>query len=289
MIEQALTTLKEVYERLTTSFAYVAITLPLLESSAGSNLGVNLDASIPDTFGSIRDCNNRIQGVIGLVKDIAKLKPSSFSLVPKSLIIALPDSLSSIESQLDAMLKQIESVKSDGGLRDVGEDLIIHSVNQKSQPNVDLKTYYKVVDNQVDQALKGIHEILSIINPESFDPFSGAMANINVVQKDAQETLQELASLRRTAKVNATRAGNLITSTTAKLGTIEEQGQAALDATTAFKDTIEKHVSEAATGKGKITPLLADIEATQKKAQTLEVQVNTLKSTLDAFQSSLDA
>lgn len=288
MIKQAVESLKEVNDRLSNSFSGVAISIPTLESSDGSNLSVNLDVPIPETFGGIRECNDRIRGLIGLVEGISKLEPSAFSLVPKSLIIALPDSLIAIETQLDEMLEQIENVKGDGGLRDVGEDLIIHSVNQKSHLSVDLKGYYQLADNQVDQALKGVHEILSIINPESFDPFSGALASISALKKEAQETLQELASLKRNAKTNATQAENLVTSTTENLTTLETQGQAALTAANKAKETTEEHASKAAIEKAKVTTLLGNITATEKKALTLEGQVNTLQPTFEAFQKKLD-
>ncbi len=166
MITQAIETIRSERQKLTDTFASVVVTLLGLQSSAGSTLKVNLDIEIPETLGGINWFDQRINAMLGLVNGITEIDPLGFIFVPKSLITALPTTLSNIEEQLADLLRGIEEVKSDGGIRDVDDDLVIHSVDQIIHPSVDLKVFYQKADNQIDQALKGVHDILLILNAE---------------------------------------------------------------------------------------------------------------------------
>lgn len=288
MITQAIKSLQDASKKLSTTFSSVVMTIPALESSEGSPLEVNLDAPHPDTFGSIRGCNGRIRALLGLAESITQFKPVDFRLVPKTLVTALPKSLAAIEEQLTAMLQGIEQVKSDGGLRDVGDDLIIHSVTQQAHPNVDLKAYYQSADSQVDQALKGVYGILSILKPQSYDPFSGAMASINALEEELQSIHKVVVGIRKDAKTKATQIEKQATSTTSKLTDLETLCQDALTAADGFRNAVEDHASESAKGKEQISGLLTDITKTEEQAKNLKGQVDALQPTFEEFQRKLD-
>ena len=288
MITQALESMRAECEKLSESFSLVSTTIPTLEGSDGSSLTINLDTPIPGTFGTMRECNNRISTMLGLANGISELKAADFGLVPKSIVTALPVSLSVINDQLSGMLLRIEQVQSDGGLRDVGVDLIIHSVNQQAHPNVDLKSYYPTTDNHVDQALKGIHEILSVINPKSYDAFSGAMAGINAVQEKLEGIQKVIAALRKDAKTKTTQIETQATSTTEDLFELQNQCQGVLTEVIAMQAITVENSTDAAEGWKKISDLLSDIEETKNQANTLKGQVDSFQPTFEEFQKGLN-
>ncbi len=60
MIPEAIKAVSEANVKLSETYSKVVAMFPVLETSAGEPLNLNLEFSIPDTSGSITDCNNRI-------------------------------------------------------------------------------------------------------------------------------------------------------------------------------------------------------------------------------------
>ncbi len=226
--------------------------------------------------------------MLGLTTGIANLKPAAFKLVPKTIVTALPQSLLAIEKQLSEMLIMIDNVRSDGGIQRVENDLIIHSVAQQVHPSIDLKAYYKNADAQVDQALKGVHDILSIVKPESFDAFSGAVVGITSIQKQLDAALVDVAKLRKDAKAKSTNISTHAASAAKGLESLEASRATVEKEAAAFKDEAAGHAKSADLDKSKIMALLADIEAVKSRGDTLNAQVEALRPALESFQKQLD-
>lgn len=288
MITQAIKEIKNESTALSGAYAQIILKLPVLEDSAGTILEVNLDTNIPQAYGSINECNNRIKALVGLVSGLCKYKTSSFLLVPKSILTALPKSLATIRVQFLSLLEELEQVKSDGGFKDVTDDLIIHSVTQQTHPNIDLKTFYVAADNHVDQALKGVHEILAILKPKNLDPFLGAMAGINILEEEIIDAHKTVGRLRKDAKTKATQIENQANSTALRLTDLETLSQNSSNAALKFCEAAEKHANEATIGKEHVSVLLNDITETEEEAKTLRETIETFQSTFDDFQEKID-
>lgn len=288
MITQSIKSLWEENEKLSKTFAEVVVRLPGLESPDGSLLEINLDTPIPDAYGSISDCHGRIEALLGIVRQIAKLKPVDFLLVPKNLLVGLGKPLQEIDSQLGQMLRAIDQVKSDGGLREIGEDHILHSVSQQAHPSINLRTYYQTADNHVDVALNTSNRILSIVNPKSYDPFSGALVGIRALEAELQVIRTDVVNLRKDARAKTTQIKTQANTASTKLSELEAHGTDALKSLSSFQDEAQNHVADTAKGKGQITELLANIGETQQQANTLKTQVDAFNPTFEEFQRKLD-
>jgi hypothetical protein len=288
MINQAIKALGEENEKLLHAFSQVVVRLSALENPDGSPLELSLDAPIPDAFGSINKCHARIEALLGIITGISELKPDDFILVPKRTLNGITTAVSAIEAQFISMLTIIEQVESDGGLREVGDDLVLHSVNQQAHPSVDLKAHYQTADNQVDQALKSAHSILSIVSSKNYDPYSGALAGIRALEEKLQAIHKVVVGLRKDTKTKATLIDNQATATTATLAEMETQGQEALTAANSYSEGAKGSATEAAQGKEQITSLLTDITSTQQQATELKGQVEALQPIFEEFRKKLD-
>lgn len=289
MINQNLDSLRTGTEELSSTFSQLVAGISALELPDGSSLDLNLNAPIPGAFGGISVCHERIEALIGIVNGIVETNISHFLLVPKSFISALSKQLSEIEAQFASMQTAIDQVKSDGGYRDVGEDLIIHSVNQQSHPNADLKSYYVAADNQVDQALNSAHRILAIISPKSFDAFSKALGGIRALEDALHKSRTDIANLRRDSKTKATQISKQAVLANAKLEELNSKTEEALGLISSSQTSANSGVDQVETDKNRIGELLGNIEELKKQSDALKGHIDAFQPAFDDFQKKLGA
>ena len=288
MISNTIKALKEGNGRFSEAFKKIIIGIPALQKTDGSPLKVALDQDVPEAYGSIKECQARAEVLLGYVDSIAALPSTSFQVVAKTSLTGLQKAIDEITNQLVLMDAAIEKVSEDGGLRDVDSDLIIHSVAQQNHPNVDLRPYYKAIDNHVDQGLNAADQIFSVVKPKSFDPFSGALSTIEILKERLDNTHREVSDLLKDAKSKTTQISTKASGAEARSDELEKQSINTLKAVEAIKNSVEQDAAAAESAKGQITKFLTDITENIEEAAALKVQVDELQEPLNKFQSKLE-
>src|SRR5690606_13276128 len=135
-----------------------------------------------------------------------------------------------------------------------------------AHPRIDIRPFYKQADNHVDQALRGVHEILIIISPESFDPFSAAMSGIDALEKNLQSLRSDIAGLLRDSKSKTTQ----ISSHSEKAGKIIEEmtlmGSQIKEELESYKTIAQNNSNETIKQHEEVSKLLQNISEIHQKA-----------------------
>lgn len=245
-----------------------------IEAAGGAR--IDTEAAMGPDSPSIAETHAKIYALIGMVDSILEATGRRLLLVPATHLSGLPKEIQRIADTFTNLLSQLDGVvKSHGGFGAIDTTgFTIQS--QDAQAATNLTDVYQNVRSHTDAALDRAHRILSIISPENYDAFAGAVGGI-------EEALGALAKARQEA------AEHLKYAKAAAAAATEEARRALQNADLAHgsRQSAEDSLGKINTSLEQAAKLQKDIEAVASQALVLKSQIDNYQKIFADFEAKL--